>query len=312
MRNAFCNVLVEMARQDERVWLLTGDLGYSVLEPFAKEFPSRFVNTGVAEQNMTGVATGLSLSGKIVFTYSIANFPTIRCLEQIRNDVCYHKANVKIIAVGGGLCYGTAGFSHHATEDLAIMRALPGMVVAAPSDALEASQITRLAVTTPGPFYMILGKNNELMVHASPPELHLGEPVCLNKNGGEIALVSTGTLVSEVLRAAEVLKSSGIEARVLSMPFIKPIDYKKFLKFLDGCRLVLVVEEHTAFGGLGSAIAEILAEASLNIKFAGIHLPEFINFIGSQQELRHILGLDAHSIANRAMTLLAKNCEITG
>jgi len=296
-----------MARQDERVWLLTGDLGYSVLEPFAKEFPSRFVNTGVAEQNMTGVATGLSLSGKIVFTYSIANFPTMRCLEQVRNDVCYHKANVKIVAVGGGLCYGTAGFSHHATEDLAIMRALPGMVVAAPSDALEAAQITRLAITVPGPFYIRLGKNNEPIVHANPPELHLGEPVCLNQNGGEIVLVSTGSLVSEVLQAAEVLKSLGIEARVLSMPFVKPIDYKKFLQFLDGCRSVLVVEEHTAFGGLGSAIAEILAEAALNIKFARIYLPEFMNFIGSQKELRHILGLDASSIATRAMTLLTKN-----
>ncbi len=307
MRNAFCNVLTEMARQDEQVWLLTGDLGYSVLEPFAKEFPSRFVNIGVAEQNMTGVATGLSLLGKIVFTYSIANFPTIRCLEQIRNDVCYHKANVKIVAVGGGLCYGTAGFSHHATEDLAIMRALPGMVVAAPADALEAAQITRLAITMPGPFYIRLGKNNEPIVHANPPELHLGEPVCLNQNGGEIALVSTGTLVSEVLQAAEMLKSLGIEARVLSMPFVKPIDYKKFLQCLEGCRLVLVVEEHTAFGGLGSAIAEILAEVALNIKFARIHLPEFISFIGSQKELRHILGLDASSIATRAMTLLTKN-----
>ena len=238
MRTAFCNILIEMARQDERIWLLTGDLGYSVLEPFAKEFPFRFINTGVAEQNMTGIATGLSLSGKIAFTYSIANFPTIRCLEQIQNDVCYHKANVKIVAVGGGLCYGTAGFSHHATEDLAIMRALPGMIVTAPADALESAQITRFAITTPGPFYIRLGKNNEPIVHAGPPELHLGEPVCLDRNVGGIALVSTGTLVSEVLQAAEMLKSSGIEARVLSMPFVKPIDCKKFLQFLDGSRLV--------------------------------------------------------------------------
>ena len=307
MRNAFCNVLIEMARQDNRVWLLSGDLGYSVLEPFAKEFPSRFVNTGVAEQNMTGVAAGLALSGKIVFTYSIANFPTIRCLEQIRNDVCYHKANVKIVAVGGGLCYGTAGFSHHATEDLAIMRALPGMVVAAPSDGVEAAQIVRLAATIPGPFYIRLGKNNEAIVHANPPDLLLGEPVRLDQSGGRIALVSTGTLVSEILQAAEMLKSSGIEARVLSMPFVKPIDCSKFLQLIAGCRLVVVAEEHTAFGGLGSAIAEILAEASLNIKFARIHLPEFINLTGSQKELRKMLGLDAHSIANRAMTLLAKN-----
>ena len=307
MRNAFCNALIEMARQDERVWLLTGDLGYSVLEPFAKEFPSRFVNAGVAEQNMTGVAAGLSLSGKIVFTYSIANFPTIRCLEQIRNDVCYHKANVKIVAVGGGLCYGTAGFSHHATEDLAIMRALPGMVVAAPADALEAAQLTRLAVKTPGPFYMILGKNNEPIVHANLHELYLGEPICLDQDGGEVVLVSTGTLVSEVSQAATVLKSSGIAARVLSMPFVKPIDCQKFLQFLKGCRLVLVVEEHTAFGGMGSAIAEIIAESSLNIKFARIHLPEFINFSGSQKELRQLLGLDVASIATRAMTLFKED-----
>ena len=150
------------------------------------------------------------------------------------------------------------------------MRALPGMVVTAPADALEAAQLTRLAVNTPGPFYMILGKNNEPTVHANSPELHLGEPVCLNQNDGgrEIVLVSTGTLVSEVLRAAEVLKASGIEARVLSMPFVKPIDYKKFLQFLDGCRLVLVVEEHSAFGGLEGAIAEIIAENAINIKFA--------------------------------------------
>jgi transketolase len=288
------------------VWLLTGDLGYSVLEPFAEEFPSRFVNTGVAEQNMIGVATGLALSGRIVFTYSIANFATIRSLEQIRNDVCYHKANVKIVAVGGGLCYGTAGFSHYATEDLAIMRALPGMIVAAPADAAEASEITRHAFTTPGPFYMILGKNKEPVIHANTPKLRLGEPLCLtpNQNGNEIVLVSTGTLVAEVLQAAEVLESAGIEAQVLSMPFVRPIDCKKFIQFIDGCRLVLVIEEHTAFGGLGSAIAEIIAKAPQKIRFSRIHLPEFINFIGNQKELRHLLGLNAPSIAASAIALL--------
>jgi len=293
-----------MARQDERIWLLTGDLGYSVLEPFAKEFPSRFINAGVAEQNMTGVATGLSLSGKIVFTYSIANFPTMRCLEQIRNDVCYHKTSVKIVAVGAGLCYGTAGYSHYATEDIAIMRALPGMVVTSPADAAEAAQLTRLAITTPGPFYIRLGKNKEPIIHEEPPDLRLGEPILLKQNGGKVALVSTGTLVSEVLQAAEVLKSAGIVARVLSMPFVKPIDRKKFMQFIDNCCLVFVIEEHTAFGGLGSAIAEILAEVGRNIKFSRIHLPEFISFVGSQKELRQRLGLDASSIANHAIALL--------
>lgn len=305
MRTAFCHTLIEMARLDERVWLLTGDLGYSVLEPFAKEFPSRFINAGVAEQNMTGVATGLSLSGKIVFTYSIANFPTLRCLEQIRNDICHHKANVKIVSVGSGLCYGTAGFSHHATEDLAIMRALPSMVVTSPADAFETEQLTRMAITTPGPFYMRIGQNNNPMIHQEPPELRLGEPVLVNQNGGKVVLASTGTIMSEVLRAAEMLRSKRIETRVLSIPFVKPIDHREFLRHLNGSLLVLVVEEHTAFGGLGSAIAEILSEFRVNIKFARINLPEVIPFVGGQKELLQRLGLDAASISNVAISMLS-------
>src|SRR5437660_2477489 len=143
MRGAFFRTLVKLAECDERIYLIVGDLGFGVAETFAQRFPCRFLNAGVAEQNMTGMAAGLALSGKIVFTYSIANFPVLRCLEQIRNDVCYHGANVKIVAVGGGLAYGSLGASHHATEDLAILRSLPGLVVAAPGDPLETALIRR-------------------------------------------------------------------------------------------------------------------------------------------------------------------------
>ncbi len=138
MRTAFARTLGELAAGDERLWLLTGDLGFSVLEPFAQQFPQRYLNVGVAEQNLAGIAAGLASCGKIVFTYSIANFPTIRCLEQIRNDICHHELPVKVVAVGGGLSYGAAGYSHHAVEDLAVMRAMPGMVVVAPADPWEA------------------------------------------------------------------------------------------------------------------------------------------------------------------------------
>src|SRR5467141_3686443 len=151
MRSAFMRTLVELAEKDDRINLLVGDLGFGVVEPFAEKFPSRFVNAGVAEQDMTGIAAGLALCGKIVFTYSIGNFSTLRCLEQIRNDVCYHQADVKIIAVGGGFAYGALGMSHHATEDLAIMRALPGMVVVAPGDPFEVEQATRAVVAQSGP-----------------------------------------------------------------------------------------------------------------------------------------------------------------
>src|SRR5215469_10241862 len=137
MRGAFFRALTEFAEQDERVQLIVGDLGFGVAETFAQRFPNRFLNAGVAEQNMTGIAAGMALSGKVVFTYSIANFPILRCLEQIRNDVCYHNANVKIVAVGGGLAYGALGATHHATEDLAILRSLPRMAVVAPGDPVE-------------------------------------------------------------------------------------------------------------------------------------------------------------------------------
>src|SRR2546426_9403728 len=157
VRSAFIKTLFELAGKDPRVCLVVGDLGYSVIERFAETYPKQFVNAGVAEQDMIGIAAGMALTGKIVFTYSIANFATLRCLEQIRNDVCYHNANVKVVAVGGGLAYGALGSTHHATEDLAIMRALPRMVVVAPGDPVETELLTRAVAVEAGPCYMRLG-----------------------------------------------------------------------------------------------------------------------------------------------------------
>jgi transketolase len=150
MRTAFIEELISLAERDDRIWLVCGDLGYSVLDAFSDRFPDRYLNAGVAEQNMTGIAAGLALTGKVVFTYSIANFPIMRCLEQIRNDVCYHKLNVKIVAVGGGLAYGSHGYTHHGVEDLAIMSALPDMAVVAPGDPVEARAATAALAATPG------------------------------------------------------------------------------------------------------------------------------------------------------------------
>ena len=165
MRTAFLTTLFELAKHDERIMFVTGDLGYTVVEPFMNELPKQFLNAGVAEQNMTGMAVGLALSGKIVFTYSIANFPTLRCLEHIRNDVCYHHADVKIVAIGGGFAYGAMGASHHATEELGIMRMLPGITVMAPGDPVEAAHATRAVVEQSGPCYLRLGKAGEPIVH---------------------------------------------------------------------------------------------------------------------------------------------------
>src|SRR5262249_3580196 len=172
MRTAFIEALFELAKQDQRIVLITGDLGFSVIEPFMQTLPKQFVNAGVAEQNMTGVAAGMALSGKIVFTYSIGNFPTLRCLEHVRNDVCYHNANVKVVCVGGGFAYGSMGVTHHATEDLAVMRAMPGMVVVAPGDPVETRAATRAITAHPGPCYLRLGKAGEPNVHQE--EIRLG------------------------------------------------------------------------------------------------------------------------------------------
>lgn len=296
MRKAFINRLCELARQDNRICLIIGDLGFSVIEPFAKEFPDRFLNAGVAEQNMMSMATGWSLAeNKTVFVYSIANFPTLRCLEQIRNDACHHKANVKIVSVGGGLTYGSAGFSHHAMEDLAIMRALPGMVVSAPADAYETAAITQLAVNTPGTFFIRLGKNNEPAVHKNPHSLSIGEPI-VYKEDGDILIVSTGTLISEIIKADKILEKNGLEVSVVGIPFLKPLSTEKVLQVLKDKRIVVTVEEHSCFGGLGSVIAEIIAENNITMPLHRLCLPEFIDCVGSQKELREFYAIDAEGI----------------
>lgn len=259
MRTAFVNALMEIAREDSRVWLLTGDLGYSVLERFRDEFPDRFVNAGVAEQNMTSMAAGLAVSGKIVFVYSIANFPTLRCLEQIRNDACYHKLPVRIVSVGGGFAYGPHGYSHHGLEDLAVMRALPGMTVVAPGDPLEAQLITRQLLTLPGPCYLRLGKAGEPMIHTAVPDLSIGTALPM-RPGTDATLVATGSMLGRALAAAQTLETRGISTRVLSMHTVKPLDRHAVEIAARETRALITAEEHSEIGGLGSAVAEVLAE----------------------------------------------------
>lgn len=259
MRTAFINELLELAKQDPRIVFMTGDLGFSVVEKFMQELPKQFVNAGVAEQNMTGMAAGMALSGKIVFTYSIANFPTLRCLEHIRNDVCYHKANVKIVSVGGGFAYGSMGATHHATEDLGVMRMLPGMTVIAPGDPMEARCATRAVVEQVGPCYLRLGKAGEPEVHKGTIDFKVGKAV-LFRDGGDVTLISTGGFLQTAAKVAESLSCQGIETRVLSMHTIKPLDAESVLTAARETGAVFTLEEHSITGGLGSAVAEVLAE----------------------------------------------------
>ncbi len=314
MRAAFCQALIEMARCDKRVWLLTGDLGFSVLEPFAKEFAGRFINCGVAEQNMTGVAAGLALSGKIVFTYSIANFPVMRCLEQIRNDVCYHNLNVRIVSVGGGLAYGSLGYSHFGLEDIAVMRAMPNMVVMAPGDPVEVRLIMESLSDYNGPVYLRLGKGRELLVHKEPPEFSIGKAIQVREGAG-LTMISTGGILDEVVLAAVMLEQQGIKARVLSMPTLQPIDEHAILKAADETAGLFTIEEHGS-GGLFSAVAETLLRNKNNTSLCAINVSYDMQSkdswaVGDQKVLRDRFGLNAQVIMDTCMMNI-KNNRVSG
>ena len=304
MRAAFIKSLIEMAREDESIFLLVGDVGYRLVEPFAREFPERFVNIGIAEQNMVGIAAGLALSGKTVFLYSIANFPTVRCVEQIRNDVCYHKANVKIVTAGGGLIYGALGPTHHLTEDVALMRALPNMTVIAPGDPLEAGLVTQAAALLSGPCYLRLGRTGDPQVHHVTPDFQIGRAIKL-RDGRDITLIASGGILPNVCRAAENLAGQHIEALVLSMHTVKPVDKEAVLDAARDTGAIVTIEEHSVLGGLGSAVAEVIAESGLGVPFLRMGLPdEFISQVGSRDYLRNIYSLSTDGIVSSVKKFL--------
>jgi transketolase len=301
VRTAFIETLCELAGPDPRIWLLNGDLGYSVLERFAQQFPNRYVNVGVAEQNMTGIAAGLALCGKIVFTYSIANFPTLRCLEQIRNDVCYHRANVKIVAVGGGVAYGAAGYSHYALEDLAILRTLPNMTVVAPGDPVETRLATRAIASHPGPCYLRLGKAREPVVHQTEPDFAIGRAIMV-RDGSDVTLISTGGILKQVTDAADLLAGQGISSRVLSMPTVRPLDETAVRQAAETTRLLCVVEEHHSIGGLSDAVARgLVGSRSCPIHFLTLDTEALLSskVIASQSSLLEQAGLSAEGISRQ-------------
>lgn len=282
--------------------LLTGDLGFGVLDTFRRECPEQFINVGVAEQNLALVATGMALEGHVVFTYSIGNFPTLRCLEMLRNDAAYHDAAVKVVSVGGGLSYGPLGFSHHATEDLAILRALPGVTTFAPTGPLEVTQATQACLETRGTCYLRLDKDPGVDSGADP--FVVGRPREIRR-GSQLLILATGGILSEVLKAAEILAAGGVTPSVFSVHTLRPIDSEAVACLVRSHQVVMTVEEHSVYGGLGSAVLEALADRdSLPKQFKRIGLDNYLNsVVGSQSYLRRRYGLDANTIAAKAMDL---------
>lgn len=302
MRNRIVRTIKELAEKDKNIVLMSGDLGYGVLDDFIKEMPEQYFNAGICEQNMSSMAAGLAMEGKVVYTYSIGNFPTLRCLEQIRNDICYHNVKVRIVAVGGGFAYGSLGMSHHATEDIAIMRSLPNMMVFTPADAVEAEMIARKTVYMDSPCYIRLNKGGEPKIHDSIDEIEnweIGQAIQLLE-GQDTCLFAVGAIVDEALRVAELLKKEGIYAAVYSFPCVKPIDKTLIQWCGKQYKTIYTIEEHNIIGGFGSAVSEVITEQGFSTKIVRIGLQDvYSSIVGSQEYLRSVYGMDRNAIIKR-------------
>ena len=305
MRDAFVRALMRLAADDRRLVLITGDLGFGVLKPFWETYPDQFVNAGIAEQAMTSMAAGLSMTGRTVITYSIGNFPTLRCLEQIRNDCAYHDANVKIVCVGGGFVYGSLGMSHHATEDIAVLRALPGVTVFAPGDPAEVEGVVPEMMKTPGTCYLRLGRGGEPTLHEAPVTGWKMPQALTLREGKDVAILSSGGILTQTVSAARMLADKGISAEVVSFPCVKPIDREKIIELCTRFSHLVTVEEHTIVGGFGSAVCEVAMEAGTGAVVHRIGMEDtYSTIVGTQQYLRGCYQMDDRAISERTMAWL--------
>ncbi len=301
MRGAFARTLVELAEQDPRILLLTGDLGYTVLEPFAEKFPDRFFNVGVAEQNMVGLATGLAEAGFIPFLYSIATFASLRPYEFIRNGPILHQFPVRIAAVGGGFEYGSAGATHHALEDVGVMRIQPGLTVIAPADHEQARAALLATWDLPGPVYLRLGKDDKTTIPGLDGRFELGR-VQVIREGGDLLIITMGSVATEAASAAVALTDHGISCAVTVVASVSPAPLDDLALMLARFPLALAVEAHFVVGGLGSLISELVADRGLRCRVVrcGVRVtPDGIS--GSQSYLHQVHGLTSDAIVRTAL-----------
>lgn len=298
MRFTVVKLIYEAALKDKRIYFLTGDLGHACEEEFIKNIPNQYTNTGIAEQNMMGIAAGLALSGMKVFVYSISPFVTMRCFEQVKNDVCYQNVDVNIIGVGGGFIYGPYGNTHCSIEDIAVMRVLPNMKIVCPANPLETEQLTKQILNMSGPSYMRIGRGKEPMPQKEyPVTFGKGHRVKEGKNG---AIITTGIILTECERAIKLLSKRGLNFSLINMHTVKPIDKELVVKIINEFDAIFTVEEHSIIGGLGSAIAEIISEESgKKIRFKRFGVNDlYLHEIGSQEYLKDMHGISAQKIAD--------------
>lgn len=289
MRKTFINTLIDLARKDKDIVLITPDMGFSVLEPFFEEFPNRAINCGIAEQNAISIAAGLALMGKKPYVYTIIPFLVERAFEQVRLEVAYMNTNVKLIGVGAGFTYGSAGATHHAIEDISLMRSLPNMTVCCPGDNKEAEQIIRQSILNDKPMYVRIGRHNRGIFNNE--KLEIGKASVIEK-GEDIAIISTSNMLPDAANYCKQLKAQGKKPYLISTHTVKPLDKEIILELVDKGVEIKTMEEHSIIGGLGSAVAEVIAESGKGVKFERIGVPdEFSHYIGSQKYIKKQFGL---------------------
>jgi len=304
MRKSFFDKLVKHAIKDTNLYILTGDLGFRLFDEFRLNCPERFFDVGVAESNMIGIAAGLSLSNKNVYCYSIIPFLLMRAYEQIRLDIAYHNLNVKLIGAGGGFSYGLEGFTHFGIEDLSLMRSLPNMNVVVPADPEESKILADLSYEYPYPLYIRLGRTGEPLIHSRRPNFEIGKGIILSE-GKDILIFSIGSMVYESIKAVEILKKYKISVTLINIHTLKPIDTELINDFSRSHKAVFTIEEHSIIGGLGSAVAEVMAESSYKGIFHRIGIPDKLeNYVGSASYLKEKYGLTDDGIAKKILIKL--------
>tara|TARA_B100000678_G_scaffold282108_1_gene280642 strand:- start:669 stop:1577 length:909 start_codon:yes stop_codon:yes gene_type:complete len=292
LRTAFIETLIQLAKKDDTVFLITPDMGYSVLEKFRDEFPNQFLNSGIAEQNTISVAAGLASSGYTVFVYSIIPFVTMRCFEQVRLDLAYNNTNVKLVGIGAGLTYGSLGASHHAIEDIAIMRSIPNMTVLCPGDPIETRELVKRSYEKNGPVYIRLGKNGEANIHDANTRIEIGKSIEITQ-GTDFALITTSNTLELGKQWTDEWKNENLSVSLISMPSIKPFDNSKINELLSKQIPILTLEEHNVIGGLGSAVAEIIATSEKSVPFKRIGINDvFSHYVGSHNYQRKMINFN--------------------
>lgn len=310
MRKGIITRIHTMMKENKNIYFLTGDLGFNTLEDIEKDYKERFINVGIAEQNMVGIASGLALSRKKVFVYSIIPFITMRCFEQIRDDICYNDLDVTLLGVGAGLSYGVLGSTHFALEDIAILRALPQMSIFSPADETEALLGLDFLENYHHPVYFRIGKKIEPVIYERPYNFRYTSGMVLQE-GKDIVIFSTGPITKEVLKATDYLQSVfQISTTLVNIHTLKPIDEKLIVKVSRGKKAVFTVEEHSIIGGLGSAVSEVISAYKQfpQLKRIGTN-DQFIRHIGSQDYLRKKIGLSSDGIVKTILSVVKKSSK---